>query len=100
MIDEIVLALLDHTRRAKVHPVRLAHILDLVVRARQADEIRVEFLQVLLEHLGIVARGVACDHEREQHGAAFFRHFVVHEGHFVELIGADVGAVCEAEVDL
>jgi hypothetical protein len=100
MVDEIILALLDHTWRAKVHPVRFAHLLDLLVRARQPNEIRVEFLQVLLEHLGVVARWVACNHEREQDGAALLDHFVVHESHLVELVRADIGAVREAEVDL
>ena len=56
--------------------------------------------KVLFQHLGVVARRVAGDHEWEQHFPALFRHFFVHEGHLVELVGADVGAVCKAKVDL
>ncbi len=100
MINQIILAWLDILWGAKVHPVRLARILDLLVVARQSNEIRVEFCQVFLEHLGVVARGVAGDHDGEENVAAFGDNFVVHEGHFVELVRADVGAVGEAKVDL
>jgi hypothetical protein len=100
VIHQIVLPGLHTARRTKVHPIRLACLLNLLVFARQANEVWVEFFQVLLEHLWVVARGVAGDHEREEHAAAFRNNFVVHEGQFVEFVGADIGAVREAEVDL
>ena len=59
-----------------------------------------ELCQVLLEYLGVVARGVTGDHEGEEDVPAFCDHFIVHEGHFIKFVGTDVGAVCEAEVDL
>lgn len=100
MINQIILAGLDTRRRTKVDPIRLARILDLVVLARQADEVRMELCEIVLEHFGRVARGIACDHEGEQDFAALLGDFVVHEGHFVEFVRADVRAVGEAEVDL
>ena len=100
MIYEVVLPWLHATRRAKVDPVCFANALDLFVVARQANEVGVEFGQVLLEHLGVVARGVACDHYGKEDVAAFRDDFVVHEGHFVEFVGANVRAVGEAKVDL
>jgi hypothetical protein len=100
MIHQIVLSGFHTARRTKVHPIRLARLLDLLIFARQANEVRMEFFQVFLEHLWIVARRVAGDHEREEHAAAFRNNFVVHEGHFVEFVGTDIGAVREAEVDL
>jgi hypothetical protein len=100
MIHKVVLSGLHTTRCAKVHPVRLTRLLNLLVLARQANEVRMKLFQVFLEDLGIVARGVAGDHEREEHIAAFRNNFVVHEGHFVEFVGTDIGAVREAEVNL
>jgi len=100
VIHEIILARLDTTRRAKVHAVRLAHVLDLFVRARQADKVRVKLVQIVLEHLRLIARRVACNHDREQDSATLLDYFVVHEGHFVEFVRANVGAVGEAEIHL
>ena len=100
VINQVVLARLGILGRAKVHPIRLASILDLLVVARQPNEIRVELGQVFLEYARVVARGVACNHDGEEDVSAFGDDFVVHEGHFVEFVGADVGAVGEAEVDL
>jgi hypothetical protein len=100
MIHKVIFSRL-HTRRcAEVHPIRLARLLDLLVLARQADKVPMKFRQVFLQHLGVVARRIAGDHEGEEHVSAFRDNLVVHEGHFVEFVGADVGAVCEAEVDL
>ena len=100
MIHQIILTGLHTRGRTKIHTVRFTRVLDLFVRARQADEIWVELREVLLEDGGCVARRVAGDHEGEQHGAAFGGDFVVHEGHFVEFVRADVRAVGEAEVHL
>ncbi len=100
MIDKIILARLDITRRTKIDAIRLARVLNHIVGARQADKVRVELCEVLFQHRRSVARGVARYHEGEQHFAVLRDHFVVHEGHFVEFVWADVGAVCEAEVNL
>ena len=75
-----------------------------------------EFLQVCAEHGGGVAGGIAGDEDGEERGSLgvgsggegggkdFGRGGGVDEvdyfGDFVEFIGADVGAVGEAEVDL
>jgi hypothetical protein len=100
MVHQIILALFHALRRAKVHAIRLARVLDLLVRARQADEVWVELLEVFFQDAGGVARGIACYHEGCQDGPAFRDHFVVHEGHFVEFVRADVRAVGEAEIYL
>jgi hypothetical protein len=100
VIYEIILSGLHTARRAEVHPVRFACALDLFIVASQADKFRVELFQILLQDFRVVARGIACDHKRKEHLAALLNHLVVHEGHFVEFVRADVGTVGEAEVDL
>jgi arginine/ornithine N-succinyltransferase beta subunit len=100
VIYKVILSRLHTTWCAKVHSVRFARALNLFVAARQANELRVKLFQVLLQNLRVVARGVACDHEREEYFAALLNHLVVHEGHFVEFVRADIGAVGETEVDL
>ena len=100
MIHLVVLAFLYVRRGAKVHSVRLAHALDSFVVACQAENIGMEFDQVLFQYLGCVARGVAGDHYGGEGIAALGHDLVVHQGHFVELVGADVRAVSEAEIDL
>lgn len=100
VVHQIVRSWRRVARCAEVYPVRLAHGLDLVVRPRQANELGVELGQVFLHLGGAVARRVA----RHKHGlervGALFIHKVVHDGHLVELFGADVGTVREAEVYL
>ena len=60
-----------------------------------------ELGQIALHHGGRVARRIARDEDGQQHiGAALALDNVNHDGHLVELLGADVGAVGEAEVDL
>lgn len=100
VIHKIILSRLHSRRSTKVHPVCLARILDLVVIARQPNELWVKLLQVLLKHLGVIARGIACYHDWKEYFAALLNHLVVHERHLVELVGADVGAVREAKVYL
>jgi hypothetical protein len=100
MVDQVILPRLHCRWRAKVHAVLLARLLDVLVGACQAQDGRVELGKVLLQDFGGVARGVAGDHEGDHDIAAFLLDFVMHEGHLVELVGADVGAVREAEVDL
>lgn len=100
VVDEVVLARLDLGGSAEVDAVRLAHGLDLVVCARQADELGVELGQVLLEHLGGIARRIAGDEDRLESAGTLGLHLFEHGRHLVKLLGADVGAVAEAEVDL
>lgn len=100
VINQVVLARLDVLGGAEVHAIRFTCILDLLVGACQADEVRMELCQVFLEHLGVVACRIACDHDGEDDVSAFGDDFVVHESHFVELVGADVGTVSETKVDL
>lgn len=87
-------------RCAKVHPVRLAHGLDVVVGTRQPNKFGVELGQILLQLRGAVARGIA----RHKYAIKFARDFLVdrvmHDGHLVEFFGANVRAVSEAKVDL
>jgi hypothetical protein len=100
MIDQIVLARLHVLRRAEIHAVHLAHVLRLLVGPREADELRVELVEVVAEDEGGVARRVAGYEEGPQDGAVLGGYDVDCAGHFVELVGADVGAVGEAEVYL
>jgi hypothetical protein len=100
MIHKIILPWLHAARCAKVHSVRLACVLDLIIVARQSNELWVELGEIFLQDLWSIACRIAGNHERKQHFAALLNHLVVHECHLVELVGADVGAVGEAEVDL
>ena len=59
-----------------------------------------ELGQVFLEHFGCIARGVAGNHDGNENIAALLLDLLVHQSHLVELVGADVRAVREAEVDL
>ena len=102
MIHQIILPRLHIPRGTEIHPILLAHIAHLLVRARQADDIVVELPQVVLQDLGRVARRITRDEHRQEDILALGLrlHVVDDGGHFVELVGADVGAVGEAEVDL
>lgn len=99
MIHQIILPGLHIRRRRKVHPVRLANILDLLPRPRHAQDILVELRQIPANHLGGIARRIARD-EHVPHDALAVLLFdlVDHAGHLVQLLGADVRAVREAKV--
>lgn len=102
VIDKIILARLHILRRAEVDAVFLADVLDLLVRARQTDDIRMELAQVLAQHLGRVAGRVAGDENRSHHRGTASRLFDIVDdgGHLVKLIGADIRTVGEAKVNL
>jgi hypothetical protein len=100
VIHQIVLSRLHTAWCTKVHPIRFASLLDLLVFARQANKIRMKLFQVLLEHWGGVTRRITRNHKWEEDFAALLGDFVVHQGHLVELVGADIGAVGESEIDL
>lgn len=102
MVHQIVLARLDVLRGAEVHSVLLADMLDLLVRASQADNVGVKLAQVLAQHLGRVAGRIASNEDGAENisTAGSLADLVDDGGHLVKLIRADVGAVGEAEVDL
>lgn len=102
VIHEVVLAGLDILRSTEVHTVLLADVLDLLVCASQADNAGVELLQVLAQHLGRITDGIASNENGHEEllvsGSGI--DLIDDLGHLVQLIGADIGAVSEAEVDL
>lgn len=102
VVHEVILAGLDIPGRAKVHAVLTADVLDLLIGTRQAHNTRVEFLQVLAQHLGGIASGVAGNENRQEKLVVLGRllDLVDDLGHLVQLVRADIGAVGETEVDL
>lgn len=102
MIHQIILARLDVLGRGEVHSVLLAHVLDLFICARQSLNLLVELAQILAQDLGRVSRGIAGNEDwpHDLLPAKLLAHLVDDLRHFVEFVGADVGAVGEAEVDL
>lgn len=99
VIHQIILPRLHIRRRRKVHPVRLAHILDLLPRPRHTQNILMELRQIPANHL----RRIACRITRDEHIshdalAVLLFDLVDHAGHLVQLLGADVWAVGEAKV--
>ena len=102
VVHQIVFARVHVLRCAEVHPVLLAHVLDLVVRASQADNISVELLEIRAQHFGGIASGIACNKDRQEDVLALgsLLHLVNNLGHLVQFVGADIRAVREAEVNL
>ncbi len=107
MIHQIILALLHAFRRTKVHSILFTYILYLFPSPCEADDRRVEFGEVGLQDTRGVSCRVASYEEREQWwegggGGEKWRgiYEIDHLRHLVELFGADVRAVAEAEVYL
>lgn len=102
MVDQVVLAGLNVIRSGKVHTVLLADILDLLVCSGQTDNVGVELLQVLAQDLRSVSGWVTGDEDRTHNILSISRlaDLVDDSCHLVEFIGANIGAVGEAEVDL
>ena len=101
VVDQVVLlAGLQILRRGEVDPVDLACVFDLLPGARQALDLGVELGQVGFEDGGRVAGGIDGDEERFEGVGGAGVEDVDCGGEFVEFVGADVGAVGEAEVDL
>ena len=102
VVHEVILAGLHVPGSTKVHTVLLADVLDLLVRASQADDARVELLQILAQHLGRITDGIASDENGQENllipGSSL--DLLDDLGHLVQLVGADIRAVSEAEVDL
>lgn len=102
VVHEVVLSGLHILGGAEVHAVLLAHMLDLLVRASQADDAGVELLQILAKHLGCITDGITGNENGHEELLISGRSLDLLDdlGHLVQLIGADIGAVSEAEVDL
>lgn len=102
MIDKVILAGIHILGGTEVHTVLFAHILDLLVCTGQADDVGVELLQVLAQHLGGIAGGVTSDENGQEDILALGGglDLVDDLGHLIQFIGTDIGAVSEAEVDL
>lgn len=99
MIDEVVLAGLHIRWCGKVNTINLADILDLLPLAGQTNDIIMEVCQILLDDVGGIPRGIACDEDGLQDVPMLFLDIINHSGHLVQLLGADVRTMGEAEVD-
>lgn len=98
VIHQIILPGFDLLRRRKIHPIRLARILDILIFARQTQHILVKLGQVLLGDLWRISRGITADedgpHDVSMHGLDP----VDHACHLVQLFGANIRAMREAKV--
>ena len=102
MIDQIILTRLNILRRTEINPILLANMLNLVISTRQAQNPRMELLQISAEDLGRISGRIAGDENRLEDFIvlSLCTDAVNDSSHFVELIRTDIGAVSEAEVDL
>jgi len=107
MIHQIILTLLYAFRRTKVHSILFTYILYLFPSACEADDRGVEFGEVGLQDARRVSCRITSYEEREKGwegggGGEKWRgvHKIDHLRHLVELFGADIRAVAEAEVYL
>lgn len=66
MIHQIIHPRFNPRRRAEIYPIGFAHLLDLLVCAREAEHRGVEFRQVGFQDGGGVACGVAGDDDGEE----------------------------------
>lgn len=102
MIHQVILPRLHIPRRTKVHPIHLAHLLDLLIRPRQANDLRMELLQIRAQHIRRIAHRITGDKHRQEETLVFrgVVDIVDNRGHFVQFVGTDIRAMCEAKVDL
>jgi len=100
VVDQVVLPWRDFWWGGEVYTVLLARGLDVLPGTRQADDIRMEFAQVLFDHCWCISRRIASDKYRLKHVATLLLNHVDHLGHLVKLVRADIWAVRESEVDL
>jgi hypothetical protein len=98
VIDQVILPGRNLLRRTKVHAIRLARILNLLMAPRQPNKMRVKLSQVLLQHRRTISRRIARDHDRQQDIPTLLLNLLVHERHLVQLVRADVRAMREAKV--
>lgn len=102
MVDQIILAGLHILGGAKVDAILPANVLDLLVGTSQANNARVELLQVFTENLGGITGWITSDEHRKEDVLALGGLLDLFDnlGHLVQFIGADIRAMREAEVDL
>lgn len=102
MVDQVVFSRFHVLRRTKVDPISFAHLLHLLVCACKTDDVRVEFSEVFPQHFRCIT-GRITGYENWTHDVGAIGGFfdlVDDGGHFVEFVGADVGAMRETEVYL
>lgn len=74
VIHKVILALRHVRRRAEIHPIFLADILNLLPGACQANDVVMEFRQVFLENARGIARWIASYEDRDhRRGRGSFR---------------------------
>lgn len=102
VVHKVILARLRILRRAEVHAVLLANVLDLLIGTSQAHNARMELLQVLAQDLGCVTGRIAGNEDREEKLVVLggLPDLVNDLSHLIQLVRADIGAVGEAKVDL
>lgn len=99
VIHQVILPRLHIRRGREVHPVRLAHILDLLPCAGHAQNIRMELCQIPSDNLRRISRRIARDeHILHDACAVLLFDLINHAGHLVQLFRADIRAVGEAKV--
>jgi hypothetical protein len=102
MVHKVILARLHVLGCAEVDTVLTADVLDLLVGTGQADDARVEFLQILAQNLRGITSRIAGNEDRKEKLVVLggLSDLVNDLGHLVQLVRADIGAVGEAKVDL
>ena len=91
---------------AEIDPIQLANSFDLFPSPCQANKIGVEFLQIGLENRGGIASRIACYEDRKKRRIRCrSRRYrsgdqIKHLRHFVELFGANIGAMGKAKIYL
>lgn len=102
MIHQVILARLHVLGRAEVDTVLAADVLDLLVGTGQADDARVELLQILAQNLWGIAGRIAGNEDRKEKLVVLggLSDLVDDLGHLVQLVRADIGAVGKTKVDL
>lgn len=99
MIDQVVIGRFCIGRRREINSVRLASLLDIIVRARQSDQSRVEVFAIRLYGCDAVSCWIAGDEDRQNAVFPMFGGDLVHDcSHLVELFGTDVRTIRKAEL--
>jgi hypothetical protein len=98
VIDQVVLPGRNLLRRTKVHAIRLARILNLLMAPRQPNKMRVKLSQILFQHRRAIPRRIARDHNWQQDIPTLLLNLLVYERHLVQLVRADVRTMAEAKV--
>lgn len=102
VVHQVILTRLHILGRAEVHAVLTADVLDLLVGTSQANDTRVELLQVLAQDLRGITGRIAGNEDREENLVVLggLLDLLNDLGHLVQLVRADIGAVGETKVDL